>query len=118
MEISGSLAFRDDTLAAIGFDGALPPYLRLVFTLSMPKPDPILKAMQLYLQQLETRGRLGRVLQKPINANPRIKINQGVYFSNPKCCSTLHISQNFTLEEANLEKTNINKTNPHQKWKT
>ena len=32
---------------------------------------------------------LGPVVQKPINANPRLKINQGVYFSIPKCCSTL-----------------------------
>ena len=31
----------------------------------------------------------GPVFQKPINANPRLKINQGVYFSTPKCCSTL-----------------------------
>ena len=32
---------------------------------------------------------LGPVVQKPINANPRLKINQGVYFSIAKCCSTL-----------------------------
>ena len=32
---------------------------------------------------------LGPVVQKPINANPRLKINQGVYLSAPKCCSTL-----------------------------
>ena len=29
---------------------------------------------------------LGPVVQKPINANPGLKINQGVYFSIPKCC--------------------------------
>ena len=34
-------------------------------------------------------GNLGPVVQKPINANPRLKINRGVYFSSPKCCSTL-----------------------------
>ena len=33
--------------------------------------------------------KLGPVVQKPINANPRLKIEQGVYFSTPKCCSTL-----------------------------
>ena len=32
---------------------------------------------------------LGPVVQKPINANPRLKINQGVYYSTTKCCSTL-----------------------------
>ena len=32
---------------------------------------------------------LGPVVQKPINANPRLKINQGVYFPTPKCYSTL-----------------------------
>ena len=31
----------------------------------------------------------GPVVQKPINANPRIKINQGLYFFTPKCGSTL-----------------------------
>ena len=32
---------------------------------------------------------LGPVVEKPINANPRLKINQGGYFSTPKCCFTL-----------------------------
>ena len=31
---------------------------------------------------------LGPVAQKPINANPRLKVNQTVYFSTPRCCST------------------------------
>ena len=31
----------------------------------------------------------GPVVQKPINANPRLKINHEAYFSTPKCCSTL-----------------------------
>ena len=31
----------------------------------------------------------GPVVQKPINANLRLRINQRVYFSTPKCCSTL-----------------------------
>ena len=32
---------------------------------------------------------LGPVVQKQINANPRLKIYEGVCFSTPKCCSTL-----------------------------
>ena len=32
---------------------------------------------------------LGPVVRKPINANRRLKIYQGVYFSTPKCCTTL-----------------------------
>ena len=32
---------------------------------------------------------LGPVVQNPINNNPRLKFNQGVYFSSPRCCSTL-----------------------------
>ena len=32
---------------------------------------------------------LGPVVQNAINANPRLKINQGVYFCIPKRCSTL-----------------------------
>ena len=31
---------------------------------------------------------MGPVPQKPINANLRLKINQAVNFSTPKCCST------------------------------
>ena len=31
----------------------------------------------------------GPVVQKPINANPGLKVNQWVYFSTHKCCSTL-----------------------------
>ena len=31
----------------------------------------------------------GPVVQKPINANPRLKVNQGVYFFTPRCRSTL-----------------------------
>ena len=34
-------------------------------------------------------GTQGPVVQKPINANPRLKINQGVYFCTPKCFSSL-----------------------------
>ena len=29
---------------------------------------------------------LGPVVQKPVNANPRLKIHHGVYFSSRKCC--------------------------------
>ena len=39
--------------------------------------------------QMGTDDQLGPVFRKPINANPRLKINQGVYFSTPKCCTTL-----------------------------
>ena len=36
---------------------------------------------------------LGPVAQQPINANPRLKLNQRVYFSTPRCCSTLIFSK-------------------------
>ena len=32
---------------------------------------------------------LAPVVRKPTNANPILKVNQGVYFSSPRCCSTL-----------------------------
>ena len=32
---------------------------------------------------------LGPVVQKPVNVNLRLKINKGVLFSTPKCCSRL-----------------------------
>ena len=53
--------------------------------------------------------RLGPVPQKPINANLRLKINQAVYFSTPKCCSTQIFGR--TLHE----KTSILKNKNKQK---
>ena len=38
----------------------------------------------------------GPVVQNPINANPRLKINQGVYSFAPKYCSNADIRQIFT----------------------
>ena len=52
---------------------------------------------------------LGPVPQKPINANLRLKINQAVYFSIPKCCSTQIFGR--TLHE----KTSILKNKNKQK---
>ena len=52
---------------------------------------------------------LGPVPQKPINANLRLKINQAVYFSTPKCCSTQIFGR--TLHE----KTSILKNENKQK---
>ena len=52
---------------------------------------------------------LGPVAQKPINANLRLKINQAVYFSTPKCCSTQIFGR--TLHE----KTSILKNKNKQK---
>ena len=41
------------------------------------------------LDNMIVKQEQGPVVQKPINANPRLKINQGVYYSTTKCCSTL-----------------------------
>ena len=46
-------------------------------------------AYQYTVQNPCMTGTLDPVVQKQINANPRLKINQGVYFSSPKCCSML-----------------------------
>ena len=46
-------------------------------------------------------------MQKPINACPRLKINQGVYFNlNSQMLFNTDIQKNVTLEEGNLEKQN------------
>ena len=55
------------------------------------------------------RGYQGPVPRKPINANLRLKINQAVYFSTPKCCSTQIFGR--TLHE----KTSILKNKNKQK---
>ena len=62
-----------------------PPILPLGYVTSNNTmgPDSKVKATK------ATGSDPGPVVQKPINANPRLKINQGVYFSSPKCCSTL-----------------------------
>ena len=44
------------------------------------------------------------VVQKPISTNPRLKLNQGVYFFTPKVLFNADIRQNFTLKEVNFEK--------------
>ena len=57
------------------------------------------------LQRNVWSSHLGPVVQKPINAYPRLKINQGVYFSTPTCTLfNADIRQSFALEEVNLEK--------------
>ena len=38
---------------------------------------------------------LGPVVRKPINANPRLIAYEGVYFSTPKCGSTLIFGKNL-----------------------
>ena len=51
----------------------------------------------LIISGFKVHGFQGPVPQKPINANLRLKINQAVYFSTPKCCSTQIFSR--TLHE-------------------
>ena len=45
--------------------------------------------MYLLTVLVEDLVHLGPIVQKPIKANPRLKVNQGVYFSTPRYCSTL-----------------------------
>ena len=51
---------------------------------------------------------LGPVVLKPINANPRFKVNQGVFLFS-KVLFNVDIRQNFTLGEGNFEKHKISK---------
>ena len=62
----------------------------------------------------DVTSRSGPVLQKPINANLRLKINQGVYFSTPKCCSTLIFTKPY-IRRSQSWKTKISKRSFHQK---
>ena len=52
---------------------------------------------------------LGPVVQKLINANPRLKINQGVYFSTPKCFSTLIFGKTLHKKKSILKNKNKQK---------
>ena len=58
---------------------------------------------------MELSHSLGPVVQKPINVNPRLKINQGVYFSTPKCCSTLIFDKYLHQRKSILENKNKQK---------
>ena len=40
----------------------------------------------------------------PITANPKLKNDQGVYFSTPKMLFNADVRQNFTIEEVTLVK--------------
>ena len=51
----------------------------------------------------------GLVVQKPINANPRLKVNQGVYFSLPKCCSALVFGKILHSKKSILKNKNKQK---------
>ena len=52
---------------------------------------------------------LGPVVQKPISANPSTKINQGVYFSTPKCCSMLIFGKTLHWKKSVLKNKNKQK---------
>ena len=52
---------------------------------------------------------LGPVVQKAINTNPRLKVNQGVYFFTPRCCSALIFSKTLDKEKSILKNKNKQK---------
>ena len=52
---------------------------------------------------------IGPVVQKPINVNPRFKINQGFYFSTPKCCSTQIFGKTLHRRKSILKNKNKQK---------
>ena len=55
----------------------------------------------------------GPVVQKPINANLRLKINKGVLFSSPKCCSRLIFGKTLYYKKSILKnKNNHRKLSP------
>ena len=60
---------------------------------------------------------LGLVVQKPINANPRLKINQQVYFSTSINLFSAYNRQKFTLEVVNIEKQKLAKVEKKMKPK-
>ena len=60
---------------------------------------------------------LGPVVQKPINANPRLKINQEVYYSTPKCFSTLIFGKTLHENKLILKNRNKEKKLSPKSWK-
>ena len=61
---------------------------------------------------------LDPVVLKPIDANPILKIYQGVYFCTPKCCSTLIFGKTLHYKKSILKNiSTVSKINFHQKVK-
>ena len=52
---------------------------------------------------------LGPVPQKSVNANLRLKVNHAVYFSAPRCCSTLIIGKTLHERKSILKSKNKRK---------
>ena len=59
----------------------------------------------------------GPVVQKPINANPRLKVNQWYYFSTPKCYSTLIFGKTLHKKKSILKNKNKQKKLSPKSWK-
>ena len=60
---------------------------------------------------------LGPVPRKPINANLRLKINQAVYFSTPKCCSMQIFGRTLHEKTSILKNKNKQKKLSPKSWK-
>ena len=78
---------------------------KLVFPDSFPIISTVYKG-SFVLRKLRP---LGPVVQKPINVNPRLKIDQGVYFSTPKSCSTMIFGKTLHYKKAILKNMNKQK---------
>ena len=61
----------------------------IVMKLKLGKSSVFYREFNLFVALFSSFRALGPVVQKLINANPRLKVNQGVYFTSPRCCSTL-----------------------------
>ena len=66
------------------------------------------------LADVQTLYHLGPVVQKPINTNPKLKINQGISFSTPKCQSMQIFGRTLHWRKSIL-KNKISKINFHRK---
>ena len=62
-----------------------------------------------YTDQRKVETDLGPVVQKPINTNPALKVNQGVYFFSPRGCSTLIFSKTLHEKKSTLKNKNKQK---------
>ena len=59
----------------------------------------------------------GPVVQNPINDNPRLKVNQGVYFSTPRCFSTLIFGKTLHQKKSILKSKYKQKKLSPKSWK-
>ena len=92
-----------------GSSGTKPRSLARPGKVSVSTCSVLYTARALSINSFPTHSHQGLVVQKPVNINPRLKVNQGVYFFNRRCCSTMIFSKTLHKKKSILKNKNKQK---------